>query len=381
MPTSKASSSPARIAANRANAQKSTGPKTAEGRARSRANAVKHGLTGAGIALPGEDDAAVRALCAEIQEEWAPAGRTGAELAHDVALLTIRKRRAREAQAAWLRSRVRRAEAEFDKMRAGHADRLLDAIEAHPRSYRRELLAMPEGVDRLVAALEELVDDLLGAAPLWSQAHHARLDALFGYRPADLPRSRPTRFSRAVLGDFAAIGADEVAAIPEGHSPHAWAGGRLVEAIDAEIDRLQAHRLTLDHAGIAQDRADAAVGARFDTSREAELARRYELAAARELSRTLRDFPRAEALDGTEPPAAAGTAPAATGPAESVPDADPHPKADQELAASLGSFGASPAAAPDPAPIAVTEAPVVPGAPRRPVPTVAFTPPRTPPGR
>jgi len=36
--------SPARVAANRSNAQKSTGPRTSEGKARSRWNAVQHGL-------------------------------------------------------------------------------------------------------------------------------------------------------------------------------------------------------------------------------------------------------------------------------------------------------------------------------------------------
>jgi len=43
--------SDARIAANRANALKSTGPRTAEGKERSRCNALKHGMTGAGVAL------------------------------------------------------------------------------------------------------------------------------------------------------------------------------------------------------------------------------------------------------------------------------------------------------------------------------------------
>ena len=42
-------------AANRANAQKSTGPKTAEGKARSRLNAVTHGLCAVVIEIPGED--------------------------------------------------------------------------------------------------------------------------------------------------------------------------------------------------------------------------------------------------------------------------------------------------------------------------------------
>ena len=40
--------------ANRRNAQKSTGPTTDEGKAISRRNALKHGLTGQGVALPDE---------------------------------------------------------------------------------------------------------------------------------------------------------------------------------------------------------------------------------------------------------------------------------------------------------------------------------------
>lgn len=36
--------SPAQVAANRRNAQKSTGPKTPEGRAVSKMNALKHGI-------------------------------------------------------------------------------------------------------------------------------------------------------------------------------------------------------------------------------------------------------------------------------------------------------------------------------------------------
>jgi hypothetical protein len=47
--------SPAHLTANRANAQRSTGPTTAEGKAKSSLNAVKTGLTGRTVLLPADD--------------------------------------------------------------------------------------------------------------------------------------------------------------------------------------------------------------------------------------------------------------------------------------------------------------------------------------
>ena len=52
--------------ANLANAQRSTGPKTAEGKARSRRNALKHGLAATLIDAPGLDPADVQAR----MDEW-----------------------------------------------------------------------------------------------------------------------------------------------------------------------------------------------------------------------------------------------------------------------------------------------------------------------
>jgi len=64
--------SPAQILANRANAQKSTGPRSAEGKAASRFNALKHGLDAQSIVLPGEDPAEYEALARDYDQSLRP---------------------------------------------------------------------------------------------------------------------------------------------------------------------------------------------------------------------------------------------------------------------------------------------------------------------
>jgi hypothetical protein len=52
----------AQITANRANAQRSTGPRSAEGKSASRFNALKHGIDAASVIIPGEDPAVYDSL-------------------------------------------------------------------------------------------------------------------------------------------------------------------------------------------------------------------------------------------------------------------------------------------------------------------------------
>jgi hypothetical protein len=60
------------INANRRNAQKSTGPKTPEGKARSRQNGLQHGLTAQTCMLENEDPEALLELLQELQEKYDP---------------------------------------------------------------------------------------------------------------------------------------------------------------------------------------------------------------------------------------------------------------------------------------------------------------------
>ena len=205
---------------------------------------------------------------------------------------------------------------------------------------------MPEGVDRLVDALTMLLDDLTGVAPSWSSTHHKRLDALFGFRVADLPWSRPTRFSKAILGDFAAISDAEIADVPL-EERTVWLMTRLVEAIGAEVARLREHRATIDPTRIVEDRADAIALSTLDPGKEGALAQRYLAAASRDLSRALRDLHLVESRYGSdsEPDPIAHPDP------EVEPDPAPQNAADpvspEPVASPLASFGKpAPAAAP-----------------------------------
>ena len=62
------------LEANRANAQKSTGPRTAEGKRRSALNAVRHGLTAHVSIMSEPDREAAEAFIQPILEELAPVG-------------------------------------------------------------------------------------------------------------------------------------------------------------------------------------------------------------------------------------------------------------------------------------------------------------------
>ena len=306
--TKRKPTSPARVAANRLNALLSTGPKTEEGKARARANAVKHGLTGAGIALPQEDQTQVEQRFESIQRELAPQTVLGAFFAFEIALKTVRCQRAARHESALLTVRAQEAEANFDKARAEKVSQLFSGMPRNPGHYRPLLLATPEGLDRITGGLGALRTDLARPTMVWDQYNAKELLVLFGTNPADATASVERKLSDAVLGNFAGIvpaALEHCATDPE---RRAVCRDLLIEHIEAEILRLQEHRATLDHATVAQARHLVAERALFDASQEAILARRYGAASTRDVYRALREFiavetvPEAEAKPATPEP-------------------------------------------------------------------------------
>jgi hypothetical protein len=94
-------SSVAQMLANRINAQKSTGPRTPEGKATVAQNAVKHGLLAQRAVIRGEDPAEFELYRDQMLGDLAPAGAVEVMLAERVVSMSWRLRRAE-----WLQNEV-----------------------------------------------------------------------------------------------------------------------------------------------------------------------------------------------------------------------------------------------------------------------------------
>jgi hypothetical protein len=330
--------SEARIAANRINALKSTGPRTCEGKEHSRANAFKHGLTGEGIVLASEDVARIERRFAGLEAEFRSGSEADRSLVRRAALLMVRLERCEVQEAAALSVAIRSAEADFDDARDAEVEHLMATIADNPATSLRRLMRMPEGVEALIGTWNRLRQDLRhGDGSRWGAEHSAMAQHLEGRKPGGFGFSRVEALSGALGGDFSLLD-DEDGAGLDPKARREWARQALSQAIAEVVAGLEEHRETLDYGAIAEDRAGAASRAMFDPSKVATLARKYEAAAARELHRTLGE------LKG--PGAARRTAP--SGPRAPTPSA------------SLGSFstGVFPRDfAPPPAPAPVPPAP------------------------
>jgi C4-dicarboxylate-specific signal transduction histidine kinase len=106
-----------RAAINRANSEHSTGPRTAEGKARSSQNALRHGLLSRTPVLPSEDQAAYQQYYRQFFDEYRPATPTETQLTQELA------------DTAWRLNRIPALEANLLNRAAQAME--LDIAEAH----------------------------------------------------------------------------------------------------------------------------------------------------------------------------------------------------------------------------------------------------------
>jgi hypothetical protein len=224
------SASAARTSANRRNAELSTGPRTPEGKERSRQNALKHGLTGEGVVLPNEDLAEVERRLAAFQDELKPSGEVGRALVLRAAVLSVRLDRSVSQETAALSERVRQAEADFvapegldagtvAQLRAEAGRRAMFDPSKEATLARKYEAAAERGFFRALKELRQLERDAKAASPgvdpesfrealgsfLRMDEETAELEAMYP-EPAPMTPSRPSRLAepayRSPLGDF-----------------------------------------------------------------------------------------------------------------------------------------------------------------------------------
>jgi hypothetical protein len=109
--------------ANQNNAQKSTGPRTAEGKDRSRFNAVTHGLTAESTILPGEDASAFQSRRKEIIDGTQPRNTVEAIMLEQIARCEWKSTRADRSASARLSAQLRD---EFDKTNYDDKDEVIE---------------------------------------------------------------------------------------------------------------------------------------------------------------------------------------------------------------------------------------------------------------
>jgi hypothetical protein len=106
--------SESRTQANRRNSAGSPGPKTAESQEKSRQEALKQGMTGAGVVWPVEHEAEVERRFAAFRAELQPSGLVGLTLVRRAATLSVRMEQCSEREMAASAERVGRAMVELE---------------------------------------------------------------------------------------------------------------------------------------------------------------------------------------------------------------------------------------------------------------------------
>ena len=141
------------IAANRANALHSTGPKTPEGKAAVRHNALRHGVLARDVVLPEEDLDAFEDLLNQVRAELSPVGRIEELLVDRIVNIMWRLGRSARMETALFDWRVR--ELQVSKLAAqvrSHESTLADF--SFP-SHITDKVAHTEATEALARAKQE----------------------------------------------------------------------------------------------------------------------------------------------------------------------------------------------------------------------------------
>jgi hypothetical protein len=308
--------SPAQLLANRRNALLSTGPKTEAGKARSRRNSYKHGLTGDGVVVAPEVADEVNRRFDTLETEQKPSGEASRLFLRRFAYLSVRLEQSETFHDAAVSERVRHAIAHFDDARMTEIEGLVMHLASDPMTVARRLQTSPEGVDWLLSHWADLRSDLMvNDRKAWTINHWSRLEQLLGQPGGNFRTTRPFALTHALSGHFAHLGDHDGAGLDDDARAE-WARAELATIIDNETARLRDVRSALDPAAVDRDRLEAPARALFDASPAMNLARRYEAATERAMLNAWDRFHDAELVALETGPIAANEIPESTCDAE-----------------------------------------------------------------
>jgi hypothetical protein len=223
--------SEARLAANRRNALRSTGPKTEEGKQKSRANALKHGLCASVVVA--EDAKLVQQRASDWFDALKPQNEFQSWLVDEVAIISLRIDRCERMERRSRDVKAMKAELCWEDDRRLDAVRLGGLLSKRPDEVVEELRRTPQGCEWLMArwAMLAHVADLKGS---WTLEQSRLAFDLLG-TPAELREGIKPGASLDLEGrlvesadDPAAVARREIAALKERRE--------LIEGLD-EVNR------------------------------------------------------------------------------------------------------------------------------------------------
>lgn len=260
------------IEANRQNAQKSTGPATDEGKQRSRGNALKHGLAGAGVVMEREDDEGFAEKLELYREHIGPADVLEEDLVRNMALASVRVERCRRQEFAELAGRKKRVMGEWRAGKKKEVNELIARFKEEPALVVGKLERMTLGCEWLLDAWAD-VEGVLEKTGTWERGDLRFALALLGRMPRGnhegdavaeewIAQHRATQPDSASAGKAQARGAiralikkekERIARLRQ----EAWQGYEgleLAEQLDAvEVDTTQRGTLLLRYGSAADN--------------------------------------------------------------------------------------------------------------------------------
>jgi hypothetical protein len=183
---------------NRQNARKSTGPKTAERKARTRENAFKHGLRADVLPIPGEDPEVIAARAEAWNEYYQPQSPAAQHLVNECARATVQSDRVAEFQAASLAWQQGEARNHWLDQREKEVKTQVVRLRKNPAYARDQLLATAAGCRWLITRWEALQRTLQEQARWSNREANDAARMLGGVSVSE--DAWLTRFSAAALG-------------------------------------------------------------------------------------------------------------------------------------------------------------------------------------